>query len=55
MKNIYQLLREKEERIPQLTKEVEALRTVAPLLADQSDPAEEPILNERQGPVKQWP
>jgi hypothetical protein len=41
VKDIYQLLREKEQRIEQLRREVEALRAVAPMLADQSDPAAE--------------
>jgi hypothetical protein len=39
----------------QLRKEVEALRTVAPLLADQSDASEEPIVSDRFGRAKQWP
>jgi hypothetical protein len=55
MKNIYQLLREKEQRIEQVRKEIEALRAVAPLLADQPDTAVEPILSDRPGPVKTWP
>jgi hypothetical protein len=54
MKDIYQLLREKEQRIEQLRREVEALRTVAPMLADQADTAE-PILSDHPGPLKLWP
>jgi hypothetical protein len=54
MKDIYQLLREKEQRIAQLRKEIEALRVVLPMLADQSDTAE-PILSDHPGPVKLWP
>ena len=55
MKDIYQLLREKEQRIEQLRREVEALRAVAPMLADQSDPAADAILTDSPGPVKLWP
>jgi hypothetical protein len=36
MKNIYEVLREKEMDLARLRTEVEALRFVAPLLADQS-------------------
>jgi hypothetical protein len=34
MKNIYEVLRQKELQISQLAKEVEALRIVAPLLSE---------------------
>ena len=54
MKDIYQLLREKRQRIEQVRKEIEALRAVVPLLADQPEP-EEPILSDRPSPVKQRP
>lgn len=37
MKNIFEVLREKELRLARLRTEVEALRFVAPLLADPSD------------------
>jgi len=50
VKDIYQLLREKEQRIEQLRREVEALRAVAPMLADQSDPAAKAILTDSPGP-----
>jgi hypothetical protein len=36
MKNIYEVLREKETDLARLRTEVEALRLVAPMLADQS-------------------
>ena len=56
MRDIYQLLREKEQRIEQVRKEVEALRAVLPLLADQSDDPIASILSGHPGPVnKQWP
>jgi hypothetical protein len=38
MKNIYEVLREKEMDLARLRTEVEALRFVAPLLADRGDP-----------------
>lgn len=37
MKNIYEVLREKEMKLTRLRTEVEALRFVAPLLAERSD------------------
>ncbi len=37
MKNIYEVLRQKEQEIRRLEKEIEALRTVLPLLAEESD------------------
>ena len=37
MKNIYEVLREKEINLARLRTEVEALRYVAPLLAEKSD------------------
>lgn len=37
MKNIYEVLREKETVLARLRAEVEALRYVAPLLADRGD------------------
>jgi uncharacterized membrane protein YccC len=37
MKNINEVLREKEEALARLTREVEALRIAAPLLAEQSN------------------
>jgi hypothetical protein len=55
MKDIYQLLREKQQRIEQVRKEIAALRAVVPLLADQSEPSAEEILGDPPGPVKVWP
>jgi hypothetical protein len=37
MKNIYEVLRQKELEIKRLEKEIEALRIVAPMLADEKD------------------
>ncbi|HVZ60310.1 MAG TPA: hypothetical protein VG892_05945 [Terriglobales bacterium] len=37
MKNLYDVMRQKEAEIQQLQREIEALRTAARLLADESD------------------
>jgi hypothetical protein len=43
MKNVYEVLRQKELELARLEKEVEALRLVAPLLSDESkEPIETP-------------
>jgi hypothetical protein len=39
MKNVYEVLRQKELELTRLEKEVEALRLVAPLLADEGKEA----------------
>ena len=44
MKNIYEVLREKELALARLRTEVEALRFVAPLLADQSEANDSPAV-----------
>ena len=36
MKNVYEVLRQKEQELARLEKEVEALRVVAPLLSEES-------------------
>ena len=41
MKNVYEVLRQKELELARLEKEVEALRVVAPLLTDDKEPATE--------------
>jgi hypothetical protein len=41
MKNIYELLRQKELEISRLQKQVEALRVAAPLLSEDNDAANE--------------
>jgi hypothetical protein len=45
MKNIYEVLRQKELDLARLEKEVEALRLAAPLLADEKEPAIEATNN----------
>ena len=37
MKNIYEVMRQKEQEIARLEKEIEALRVAAPLLVDEQD------------------
>ncbi|MGD9714684.1 MAG: hypothetical protein AB7V46_21885 [Thermomicrobiales bacterium] len=41
MKNIFDVMRQKEAEIQQLQREIEALRTAARLLADETDPSPE--------------
>jgi hypothetical protein len=41
MKNVYEVLRQKELELARLEKEVEALRVAAPLLSDDKDSAAE--------------
>jgi hypothetical protein len=40
MKNVYEVLRQKEMELTRLEKEVEALRLVAPLLSEEKENAE---------------
>lgn len=40
MKNVYEVLRQKEMELTRLEKEVEALRLVAPLLSEEKEGAE---------------
>jgi hypothetical protein len=42
MKNVYEVLRQKELELARLEKEVEALRVAAPLLSDDKDGLSEP-------------
>lgn len=39
MKNVYEVLRQKELELTRLEKEVEALRVAAPLLSEEKEPA----------------
>jgi hypothetical protein len=41
MKNVYEVLRQKEMELTRLEKEVEALRVVAPLLSEEKEPVSE--------------
>jgi hypothetical protein len=42
MRNVYEVLRQKELELARLEKEVEALRVAAPLLSEEKEPAEAP-------------
>ncbi len=45
MKNVYEVLRQKELELSRLEKEVEALRVAAPLLSEEKEPAMEATNN----------
>ena len=55
MKNVYEVLRQKELELARLEKEVEALRVVAPLLSDENNaiPGEAPKPTLTTQPVQQ--
>jgi hypothetical protein len=59
MKNVYEVLRQKELEVSRLGKEVEALRVAAPLLADDGEAGIDIPENGRgavrQDTVKRWP
>ncbi len=44
MKNVYEVLRQKELELARLEKEVEALRVAAPLLSDGSDASSDTVI-----------
>jgi len=56
MKNVYEVLRQKELELARLEKEVEALRVAAPLLSDEKEPLEatnnKPALTTPQPPIR---
>ncbi len=51
MKDLYAVLREKEEQVKRVRKEVEALRNVLPLLAEDATEAFKP----EPSPNNKWP
>jgi len=58
MKNVYEVLREKERSLLRLRGEVEALRLVAPLLSEQDGEASTPLPDLSLAPALQrnkWP
>lgn len=62
MKNVYEVLRQKELELSRLEKEVEALRVAAPLLSedgeveeDDSHPTLQPAANDTPRVKKYWP
>jgi len=55
MKNVYEVLRQKELELARLEKEVEALRVAAPLLSEEKEPVVEvpkPALTTPQQPIR---
>jgi len=56
MKNVYEVLRQKELELARLEKEVEALRVAAPLLSDDKEALEatnnKPTLTTPQQPIR---
>jgi hypothetical protein len=50
MKNVYEVLRQKELEISKLKTEVEALRIVAPLLSDEGESSDN-----NESPSTRWP
>jgi len=55
MKNVYEVLRQKELELTRLEKEVEALRVAAPLLSEEKESmaeAPKPTLTSTQQPIR---
>jgi hypothetical protein len=55
MKNVYEVLRQKEMELARLEKEVEALRLVAPLLSEEkesADPSKSFGMGQTQQPIR---
>ena len=52
MKNVYEVLRQKELELARLEKEVEALRVAAPLLSDDKDSGVEAATPNPQQPIR---
>jgi hypothetical protein len=56
MKDIYQVLREKEQAVARVRLEVEALRFCAPMLAEASEPFAPPAPSPGStAPANRWP
>jgi len=55
VKDIYQVLREKELAVARLRQEVEALRFCAPMLAEASEAAQSPSAAPGSTPATRWP
>jgi len=55
MKNVYEVLRQKELELTRLEKEVEALRIAAPLLSEEKEAAAEPAAKTATAPAAQQP
>ena len=52
MKNVYEVLRQKEMELARLEKEVEALRLVAPLLSEEKESADKVGFMAAQQPIR---
>jgi|HubBroStandDraft_6_1064221.scaffolds.fasta_scaffold09520_2 hypothetical protein len=55
MKDIYQVLREKEQAIARVRRELEALRFCAPMLAEAAEPLQPPASAPASPVVNRWP
>lgn len=55
MKDIYQVLREKEQAIVRLRQEVEALRFCLPMLAEMNELSSSPAVQTSAVPANRWP
>jgi hypothetical protein len=55
MKNVYEVLRQKELELTRLEKEVEALRVAAPLLSEEKEPIAEAPKPTLAAPAPQQP
>ena len=56
MKDIYQVLREKEQAVARVRQEVEALRFCAPMLAEASEPLQSAVpASGNAAPANRWP
>jgi hypothetical protein len=53
MKNVYEVLRQKELELARLEKEVEALRVAAPLLSDDKEAVMDAAAKPAQAPAQQ--
>jgi hypothetical protein len=55
VKDIYQVLREKELAVARVRQEVEALRFCAPMLSEGSEPGENTTPSTGTAPANRWP
>jgi hypothetical protein len=55
MKDIYQVLREKEQAVARLRREIEALRFCAPMLAEAGEAIQPPAPSPSSTQATRWP
>ena len=55
MKDIYQVLREKEQAVARVRQEIEALRYCAPMLTEVSELSPAPAVQSSAVPSNRWP